>query len=58
MMAAPRHARLQRGHPVDPKNAKHLAVPDLLKLLPILALAFYIAFIPHQGYPYPVHWSE
>ena len=24
-------------------------------LLPIIALAFYLAFIPHQGYPYPVH---
>jgi hypothetical protein len=27
-------------------------------LLPILALAFYIAFIPHQSYPYPVHVDE
>jgi len=25
---------------------------------PILALAFYLAFIPHQGYPYPVHIDE
>ena len=24
-------------------------------LLPIIALAFYISFIPHQRYPYPVH---
>lgn len=31
---------------------------ELLKLLPILALAFYIAFIPHQGYPYPAHVDE
>ncbi|HEX76386.1 MAG TPA: hypothetical protein G4O12_07405 [Dehalococcoidia bacterium] len=31
---------------------------ELLKLLPILVLAFYIAFIPHQHYPYLVHWSE
>lgn len=27
-------------------------------LLPILGLAFYIAFIPHQNYPYPVHVDE
>jgi len=27
-------------------------------MLPILALAFYIAFIPHQSYPYPIHVDE
>ena len=27
-------------------------------MLPIMALAFYIAFIPHQGYPYPIHVDE
>jgi len=27
-------------------------------MLPIMALAFYTAFIPHQGYPYPVHIDE
>ena len=27
-------------------------------MLPIMALAFYIAFIPHQGYPYPIHIDE
>jgi hypothetical protein len=27
-------------------------------LIPILALAFYIAFIPHRGYAYPVHLDE
>ncbi len=31
---------------------------DYLMLLPILALAFYIAFIPNQNYPYPVHIDE
>ena len=31
---------------------------DNLMLFPILALAFYIAFIPHQNYPYPVHIDE
>ena len=27
-------------------------------MLPVMALAFYIAFIPHQGYLYPVHVDE
>ena len=31
---------------------------DYLILLPILALAFYLAFIPHDNYPYPVHIDE
>jgi hypothetical protein len=31
---------------------------DFLMLLPILGLAFYLAFIPHQNYPYPVHLDE
>lgn len=31
---------------------------DYLMLLPIMALAYYLAFIPHQGYPYPVHLDE
>ena len=31
---------------------------DYVKLVPILALAFYIAFIPNQNYPYPVHIDE
>lgn len=31
---------------------------DYLILLPIMALAFYIAFIPHHNYPYPVHIDE
>ena len=31
---------------------------DYLKLVPILALAFYVAFIPHLNYPYPVHIDE
>ena len=31
---------------------------DYLKLVPILVLAFYIAFIPNQNYPYPVHIDE
>ncbi len=29
-----------------------------LMLLPIMALAFYIAFIPHLNYPYPLHVDE
>jgi len=39
-------------------NRQRLTTGDILKLLPILGLAFYIAFIPHQNYLYPVHWSE
>jgi len=35
-----------------------LARSDYLKLVPILGLAFYIAFIPHQSYPYPLHVDE
>ncbi len=31
---------------------------DWLKLLPVLALAFYINFIPHLNYPFPVHVDE
>jgi len=31
---------------------------DYVLLLPIMGLAFYIAFIPHQNYPYPVHIDE
>jgi len=31
---------------------------DYLILIPILALAFYMAFIPHLNYPYPVHIDE
>jgi hypothetical protein len=31
---------------------------DYFKLVPVLALAFYIAFLPHQSYAYPVHLDE
>ncbi len=31
---------------------------DYLMLLPIMGLAFYIAYIPHFKYPYPVHIDE
>ncbi|MFC1915832.1 hypothetical protein ACFLW4_03975 [Chloroflexota bacterium] len=31
---------------------------DYLKLVPILGLAFYLASITHQGYPYLVHLDE
>jgi len=40
------------------ENIWQLAKSDYLKLLPILGLAFYISFIPHQNYPYPVHIDE
>jgi len=35
-----------------------LAKSDYLKLVLILGLAFYVAFIPHHGYSYPVHVDE
>lgn len=31
---------------------------DYLPLLPILALAYYLAFLPHTSYPYAVHVDE
>ncbi len=31
---------------------------DYLMLLPVLGLAFYIAFIPHLNYPYAIHVDE
>lgn len=40
------------------QNIWRLAKSDYLKLVPILALAFYIAFIPHLDYLYPVHIDE
>ncbi len=35
-----------------------LAKSDYLRLVPILALAFYIAFVPHINYPYAVHIDD
>jgi len=40
------------------QNIWQLAKSDYLKLVPILALAFYLAFIPHLNYPYAVHIDE
>ena len=40
------------------QNIWQLAKTDYLKLVPILGLAFYIAFIPNLNYPYPVHIDE
>ena len=40
------------------QNMWRLAKSDYVKLVPILALAFYIVFIPHLTYPYPVHIDE
>ncbi len=39
-------------------NTHRIPKLDYLWLLPILGLAFYIAFIPHQNYPYPLHVDE
>jgi len=40
------------------RNIPTISKIDCLILLPILALAFYLAFIPHDNYPYPVHIDE
>ena len=39
-------------------NVRRILQHDYLMLLPILVLAFYIAFIPHQNYPYALHVDE
>ena len=39
-------------------NIWRWAGSDYVKLIPVLALAFYMAFIPHQSYDYPVHLDE
>ncbi len=39
-------------------NVHKIPKSDYLILLPIMALAFYLAFIPHHNYPYPVHVDE
>lgn len=39
-------------------NINRILKLDYLLLLPILGLAFYIAFIPHQDYPYLLHVDE
>ena len=41
----------------DGAESSALGWPALL-VLPVMALAFYLAFIPHQDYPYPVHIDE
>lgn len=40
------------------QNVWKLARSDYIKLMPILALAFYMAFIPNLNYPYAVHIDE
>ena len=40
------------------QNILRLVKPDFLMLLPLLGLAFYIAYIPHISYPYPLHVDE
>ncbi|MGB8707139.1 MAG: hypothetical protein WCD72_04215 [Dehalococcoidia bacterium] len=39
-------------------NRQRAIIFDFLGLLPVLILAFYVAFIPHLNYPYPVHHDE
>ena len=40
------------------QNDNKISEFDYLILLPIMALTFYIAFIPHLNYPYPLHVDE
>jgi hypothetical protein len=40
------------------KNIWRWLGSDYVKLIPVLALAFYMAFIPHRPYDYPVHLDE
>jgi hypothetical protein len=39
-------------------NGQRAIIFDFLGLLPVLILAFYVAFIPHLNYPYPIHADE
>ncbi len=39
-------------------NVRKTLQLDYLMLLSVLGLAFYIAFIPHLNYPYPLHVDE
>ena len=39
-------------------NIRSLLKFDYLMLLPVLGLAYYIAFIPHLNYPYAIHVDE
>ena len=39
-------------------NIRKLFQPDYLMLVAVLGLAFYITFIPHIQYPYPLHVDE
>ena len=39
-------------------NNTHIIPKSAYLFLPVIALAFYIAFIPHQGYLYPLHIDE
>ena len=40
------------------QNNTHKILKPVWLILPVMALAFYIAFIPHQTYPYPVHIDD
>lgn len=40
------------------KKALSILQLDYVKLIPILGLAVYVSFIPHQSYPYPLHVDE
>jgi len=39
-------------------TVRKIARSDYVKLVPVLGLAFYTAFIPHLNYPYPIHIDD
>ena len=43
---------------MNPDSIHKVLKLDYVLLLPVMALAFYIAFIPHVNYLYPVHIDE
>jgi len=51
-------SNIETGLLMTQRNIHKILKADYLMLLPIMALAFYLAFIPHHVYPYPVHLDE
>ncbi|MFC2067357.1 hypothetical protein ACFLUO_10010 [Chloroflexota bacterium] len=43
---------------MNQQNIHRIIKSDYLKLVPIMILAFYLVFIPHHNYAYPVHLDE
>ena len=43
---------------MNEENSHRVALADYIILPLVLALAAYLAFLPHLGYSYPVHVDE